>query len=231
MYDDPPRTHFQKTMRGHTGVLLDHITKPLKPLEEARVRFIPPGGDWRDLPNIEMKLEDGTLAEKLVYSHKNHLYQNNQYGQGRGVCSCMEKGGTECGTLQFQQKNTLIPWFMPHSGARNNEYAGMYGRVAKDGVFSTVTTDPHPEGKQGRVLHPDQHRLLSVRESARAQGFPDHYKFCGNLEERYKQVRSSQCPNDNLSQVGNAVPPPLGKAIGLSIRAVLPESLVSRPIT
>ena len=107
----------------------------------------------------------------------------------------------------------------------------MYGRVAKDGAFSTVTTDPDPEGKQGRVLHPDQHRLLSVRESARAQGFPDHYKFCGNLEEKYKQVRSSPHPNDNISQVGNAVPPPLGKAIGLSIRAVLPESLVSRPTT
>ena len=32
-------------------------------------------------------------------------------------------------------------------------------------------------GKQGRVLHPEQHRLVSVRECARSQGFPDHYRY------------------------------------------------------
>ena len=185
-------------MRRHTaGVLLDHITKPLTPLEVARVKLIPQRGDWRDLPNIE----DGTCFKKLVYSYKNHHYKNNVYGKDRGVCPCMEKEGAAC-LESCNQKGTLIPWFMAHSGARNNEYAGMYGRVSKNEVFPTVTTDPRPDGKQGRVLHPDQDRVCTVREFARAQGFPDHYRFCGTLAEKYRQVRASLMDahhqNDNL---------------------------------
>ena len=220
-------------MRRHTaGVLLDHITKSLTPLEEARVKMIPPGGDWRDLPNKELILQDGTCIPKLDYSYKNHHYKNNKYGRERGVCICMEnETWAEC-TESLIQKYTLIPWFMAHSGARNNEYAGMYGRVSKKEVFSTVTTDPQPAKKQGRVLHPDEDRVCTVREFARAQGFPDHYRFYGTLAEKYMQVLIIQMriheklhisyisTHGTLSQVGNAVPPPLAKAIGLSIRAV-----------
>ena len=68
-------------------------------------------------------------------------------------------------------------------------------------------------GKQGRVLHPDQHRVVSVRECARSQGFPDHWEFCGNVIEKHRQV-------------GNAVAPPMGKAIGLEIRKALSQSSI-----
>lgn len=56
------------------------------------------------------------------------------------------------------------------------------------------------------MLHPTQRRLLTVRECARAQGFPDWVDFAcdTNLQEAYKQI-------------GNAVPVPLGVAIGRSI--------------
>uniref|UniRef100_A0A803VZK7 DNA (cytosine-5)-methyltransferase 1 n=1 Tax=Ficedula albicollis TaxID=59894 RepID=A0A803VZK7_FICAL len=59
---------------------------------------------------------------------------------------------------------------------------------------------------QGRVLHPEQHRVVSVRECARSQGFPDTYRLFGNILDKHRQV-------------GNAVPPPLAKAIGLEIKA------------
>ena len=68
-------------------------------------------------------------------------------------------------------------------------------------------------GKQGRVLHPDQHRVVSVRECARSQGFPDHWEFCGNVIEKHRQI-------------GNAVAPPMGKAIGLEIRKALSQSSI-----
>ena len=41
---------------------------------------------------------------------------------------------------------------------------------------------------QGRVLHPEQHRVVSVRECARSQGFPDTYRFIGNILEKHRQV-------------------------------------------
>ncbi len=53
-------------------------------------------------------------------------------------------------------------------------------------------------------IHPTETRTLSVREAARIQSFPDDFVFIGNQQQTYVQV-------------GNAVPPLLGKAIGESI--------------
>lgn len=57
-------------------------------------------------------------------------------------------------------------------------------------------------------IHPTENRTLSVREAARIQSFPDDFEFVGNQQETYVQV-------------GNAVPPLLGKAIGESIMKYL----------
>lgn len=34
------------------------------------------------------------------------------------------------------------------------------------------------------VLHPEQDRVLSIRENARLQGFPDHYRLFGDTKEK-----------------------------------------------
>lgn len=56
-------------------------------------------------------------------------------------------------------------------------------------------------------IHPKLPRVLTPREQARLQGFPDDFVFCGSLSDHRKQI----C---------NAVPPNLAKAIGLSIGIV-----------
>ncbi len=35
------------------------------------------------------------------------------------------------------------------------------------------------------LIHPAQDRLLTIRESARLQGFPDNYRFRGTVKDRY----------------------------------------------
>lgn len=56
-------------MRGtnESSVLHDHIVKEMNPLVETRIKHIPlqPGSDWRDLPNMSIKLSNGTYCNKL----------------------------------------------------------------------------------------------------------------------------------------------------------------------
>ncbi|EHB03719.1 DNA (cytosine-5)-methyltransferase 1 [Heterocephalus glaber] len=207
-YNGEPQSWFQRQLRGshYQPTLRDHICKDMSPLVAARMRHIPlaPGSDWRDLPNIEVHLTDGTLAKKLRYTHHDKKNSCSSSGNLRGVCSCAEAAGRACDPTA-RQFNTLIPWCLPHTGNRHNHWAGLYGRLEWDGFFSTTVTNPEPMGKQGRVLHPEQHRVVSVRECARSQGFPDTYRLFGNILDRHRQV-------------GNAVPPPLAKAIGLEIK-------------
>lgn len=69
----------------------------------------------------------------------------------------------------------------------------------------TVTTLPDD------ILHYNEPRILTVRESARLQSFPDWFEFQEKYTTGGKQ-RKQECPR--YTQVGNAVPPLLSEAIG-----------------
>jgi DNA (cytosine-5)-methyltransferase 1 len=71
--------------------------------------------------------------------------------------------------------------------------------------------DPH----WGSFFHPTQDRVISVREAARIQSFPDSYSFTGTITQQYEQV-------------GNAVPPLLGKAIGDEIRIMIEDAFYAK---
>jgi len=102
----------------------------------------------------------------------------------------------------------LVPWCLPNTADRHNGWRGLFGRLDWTGHFPTSTTDPQPMGKVGQVFHPEQDRIVSVRECARAQGFPDSHRFVGNVSNKHRQV-------------GNAVPPPLAAALGRQLREAL----------
>ncbi|KAI5727206.1 hypothetical protein M8J76_016131 [Diaphorina citri] len=213
-YKENALSHFQREMRKHVEkptIISDHICKDMAPLVQARIKHIPTGegSDWRDLPNIEVRLKDGTYTKKLQYTHNDMKNGKSSTGALRGVCSCATSAKTPCDPLA-RQFGTLIPWCLPHTGNRHNNWCGLYGRLQWNGFFSTTITNPEPMGKQGRVLHPEQHRVVSVRECARSQGFPDHHKFHGTILEKHRQV-------------GNAVPPPMGEALGREIKRALAE--------
>lgn len=102
-----------------------------------------------------------------------------------------------------------IPFEMLPAGlkrARRSDHTKRYGRLHPDGLCSTILTkcDPH----WGSFFHPTQDRIISVREAARIQSFPDDYVFTGNVTQQYEQV-------------GNAVPPLLARAMGNKVRELL----------
>ena len=57
-------------------------------------------------------------------------------------------------------------------------------------------------------IHPELDRAVSAREAARLQSFPDSYKFYGTKDSVYQQI-------------GNAVPPLLGRAIAEKVLEIL----------
>lgn len=97
------------------------------------------------------------------------------------------------------------------AGKACNKWVGLFGRLSYDDIFPTMTTTVGPMRKVGRCLHPEQDRMISVRECARAQGFPDDYLFAGN----------GNATTQKHKQIGNAVPPPLARALGLELLKIL----------
>jgi DNA (cytosine-5)-methyltransferase 1 len=90
---------------------------------------------------------------------------------------------------------------------RSGGWPDVYGRLRLDGQAPTITAG-FDSFTRGRYGHPLQERALTPREAARLQGFPDDFHFCGTRR-------------DVRSQVGNAVPPPLGEALGRAILKTL----------
>lgn len=149
-YATKAKSDFQKIVRNGAKTVENHSCANLGKVNLERLKHIPQGGSWRDIP-----------------------YE-------------------------------LLPAGLQR--ARRSDHTKRYGRLHPDALCSTVLTkcDPH----WGSFFHPTQDRVISVREAARIQSFPDHYKFTGSITQQYEQV-------------GNAVPPLMAKAIGDQIRQLI----------
>ena len=101
----------------------------------------------------------------------------------------------------------LIPKKLrPTSGFKNS-----YQRIIGDAPSPTITRN-FTTPSSANCIHPSQDRALSIREGARCQSFPDWFYFLGTTDEKRLQI-------------GNAVPPLLGKAIGESILNAINASM------
>lgn len=85
----------------------------------------------------------------------------------------------------------------------SSTFGQTWGRLEKNNQSPTIVTrfDTPSNGKNS---HPFLHRAITAREAARIQSFPDGFIFYGNKTSVNKQI-------------GNAVPPLLGKAIAEQI--------------
>lgn len=95
-----------------------------------------------------------------------------------------------------------------HQRASGSTFRNVYARMSWDEPAPTITTLATNFGA-GRFGHPDQDRPISLREAAILQGFDPDYAFVRPTE------RPALQPVSRL--IGNAVPPPLGFAIGKTL--------------
>ena len=80
----------------------------------------------------------------------------------------------------------------------------LYGRLKRDEPAYTVNTYFTRPGN-GTFIHPIHHRLITPREAARLQSFPDSYRFFG-------------AKTHIATQIGNAVPPLLAYSVATEIK-------------
>jgi DNA (cytosine-5)-methyltransferase 1 len=84
--------------------------------------------------------------------------------------------------------------------------------MSPDSPSPTITTLPDD------IVHYSEPRILTVREHARLQSFPDWFKFQGPYTSGGPRRRTA-CPR--YTQVGNAVPPLLAEAFGEMLAGLL----------
>lgn len=162
---------------------------------------IPNGGgcaeaDYHEQPlsayQIKMREGSGTLYDHQAENHGPVMLPR--------ICAVPKRPGA--GWLDLPEH------LKPRNLAKHQDkrYENRFGRLWWSGTFNTIVTRPYPYW--GRFIHPEQDRVLSVRECARAQSLPDRMAFSGNLKSKYVQV-------------GNAVPPLLACAIGKQIMSAM----------
>ncbi len=116
-------------------------------------------------------------------------------------------GGNRFDLMENRPDITPACWANKPTGTTD-----VMGRLWWDRPSATIRTEFFKPEK-GRYLHPVEDRVISHREGARLQSFPDWYLFEGTKIEIARQI-------------GNAVPPLLGAAIA---RYVYEHSFAPRP--
>jgi len=160
-----------------------------------------------DLP----KLENGDKADPRPYAK---AAQNSYQALLRGACSIVQNhAASRLSRINEERMRHIppggswrdIPFNLLPAGmkqAKRSDHTKRYGRPKKSELACTILTkcDVH----WGAYIHPVQNRSFTVREAARLQSFPDFFTFHGSSTEQYVQV-------------GNAVPPLLGKCVAESL--------------
>ncbi len=97
---------------------------------------------------------------------------------------------------------------MPYA-RRNGIFKDKYFKLEEDKVCKTITA--HMKFDCNMYIHPTQARGLTPREAARVQSYPDDYYFRGAYTKTYMQI-------------GNSVPPLLGRAIAAVVKKYVKEA-------
>lgn len=148
-YNGSNLSEYQKEIRKdwNKNYCLNNCVTKNSDLIVNRYKFIPPGGNWRDIPS------------RLMRNYKN----------------------------------------------KSNCHSGIYKRLRWDEPSIVISNF-----RKNMLIHPEQDRGLSVRETARLQSFPDWYIFYGRLGSQQQQVT-------------DAVPPLLAEILGDRIKKYLME--------
>lgn len=155
-YTRHPENDYQEEMRKRSDKVTNHVVTVNSPQVIKRIKTVPPGGNWEDIPVRLMKVQGKYSKIEMVHSM-------------------------------------------------------IYKRLLRNEPSITITNF-----RKGMIIHPTQDRLLSVREAARVQSFPDDFLFEGGLSKQQQQV-SDAVPTKLAKKVGDTILLHLHEVIKLTV--------------
>jgi DNA (cytosine-5)-methyltransferase 1 len=168
---------------------------------------------WDAISDLPPLLNGDKTPERIAYAKRP---QNAYQAILRGDCRMVENhSASRLAAINEARMRHIppggswrdIPFDLLPQGmkqAKRSDHTKRYGRPRKTDLACTILTkcDVH----WGAYIHPTQDRSITVREAARLQSFPDFFVFQGSRTEQYVQV-------------GNAVPPLLGRKVAEVLQA------------
>ncbi|GMJ12548.1 chromomethylase 2 [Hibiscus trionum] len=186
-YEKPSETDFQRYIRSSkydmTGSALDGATRIMNLLY-----------DHRPYPLSE----DDYIRVCLIPKRKGANFRDLP-GVIVGTDNVVQRDPTQEKQLLPSGKPLVPDYVFTYKQGKSKR---PFSRLWWDETVPTVVTSFYCHSQA--TLHPEQDRVLTVREWARLQGFPDYYRFCGTIRERY-------------CQIGNAVAVPVARALGYTM--------------
>ncbi|HCK25238.1 MAG TPA: hypothetical protein DHW31_10800 [Bacteroides graminisolvens] len=159
-----------------------------------------------DLPRLEDNEGEDVMIvdDKTIYNHKVFKYQKETLARIKAV----PYGGGLQDIPDSLLSNHLVK--MKSGGYGSGGFVkNLYGRLEWDKPSGTIVAGIK-KITSGRFFHPENDRLLTVREAARLQSFPDDYRVYGSMVDQY-------------TIIGNAVPPKFSELIGKVIIEIYEE--------
>lgn len=207
-----PQSRERFIMMGIKKTFIDNLKIEFpKPIIEDKNNYItvreaiedlsnyePSTGDMSDFIEIDNQISINSFLSNIIYEGNSQYIYNHVCTDSRDVAKerfKMIKQGDNFHSLPDNLKDT----YANPERTQNT----IYKRLDYDNPSDTVVNV-----RKSMWIHPIKDRAISAREAARLQSFPDWYKFIGTKDSVYQQI-------------GNAVPPLLGRAIAEKVLDIL----------
>lgn len=164
-----------------------------------------------DIPEVfgETSPEERELLRHLIKLRRTNRKRDHGDADPVGLCTLEQSLGRRVRrSVRALVAKNYLKLVGDHVDLRHG-FNGKYRRPKSDDFSPTVDTK---FGDPRYFLHPMQNRGFTVREAARIQGFADAYRFSGRIADQFKLI-------------GNAVPPPLARAIADFVREAILRSV------
>lgn len=196
-FEWPAPTHYvaHRSMAGKRKEIISSVPLESNLLKQAvslidAIGDLPPVNSGEEVTAYQ-GINQTTDFQKMIRNEANELTWHRATKHSDKMMEIIRHAGSSI--------NDLPP------GMVTSGFSSCYSRLDADRPSNTITVNfVHPSSN--RCIHPYQDRALTPREGARIQSFPDTFTFVGTTAQVVKQI-------------GNAVPPALGRVIAEAIQA------------